>query len=459
MTFAMLMAMLGISSCSKTDLYDEGKIAEKEAAEAAVQHQKLVAEYEANFIKTYGAVDPNQSWDFSTDIPHFSLPGSATRAITRDGGYERTNSTDFYEFPAATIQKMKGVFVEGNDNRSLGTPFAMKAPGNAFSIMPMYMGTSGGNFDLYMHVDGIDGDILVWSKWQDMQVKGTANSSWQNVKEYNSDQNCVGVHAIQSKYYTFTGLPKDATMYFYLKITEQATIYNHAGEELSSINDYMREYPFSSSDLPANLPNVSMENREVKIIGCEDASTSNSDHDYNDVVFMIFGEPFVPSTFEVTEIEKTYSKRYMVEDLGSTDDFDFNDIVVDVIETYTQEKTTSSEGHVAWGPEVLKGQKAILRHRGGILPFELTIGNTNLDKINGVLSDDPDMEFTVEGWNRQTNNISIKVYQSADNPSSNAVNNVSFPDTGSIPMIIATDTNVAWSAERIEFGWQAFLQE
>ena len=42
MTFAMLMAMLGISSCSKTDLYDEGKIAEKEAAEAAAAQQKLL---------------------------------------------------------------------------------------------------------------------------------------------------------------------------------------------------------------------------------------------------------------------------------------------------------------------------------------------------------------------------------------------------------------------------------
>ena len=28
MTFAMLMAMLGISSCSKTDLYDPNKVAE-----------------------------------------------------------------------------------------------------------------------------------------------------------------------------------------------------------------------------------------------------------------------------------------------------------------------------------------------------------------------------------------------------------------------------------------------
>ena len=449
---ALLMAVLGIASCSKTDLYDEGQQAANKAAQEEAKAEAKLSEYESNFVAKYGEVDENQSWDFSTDTPHYGLPSSSAKAGTRAGGYERTNSTDYYEFPAATIQKMKNVFVEGRDNRSMGTAFGMKVPGNAFTIMPMYMGTSGGDFDLYMHVDGIAEDILVWSKWQDMQVKGTANSNWKDVKAYDSDNNCVGVHSIRSKYYTFTGLPKDAVMYFYLKITATASGYNHKGDELSSINDYMREYKFSSNELPSNLPGV--ENPEVMIIGCEDANTNKSDHDFNDVVFLLYGEPFVPSTFEVTEVEKTYSKRYMIEDLGRTDDFDFNDIVVDVTETYTQEKTTSSEGHVTWGPEVLKGQKAILRHRGGILPFELTIGNTNLGKMDGVLSDDPNREFEVTGWNRKTNNISIKVYQTSGAQTTTEVN---FPKTGSIPMIIATDTNVPWSAERVAFDWKSYI--
>jgi hypothetical protein len=223
---------------------------------------------------------------------------------------------------------------------------------------------------------------------------------------------------------------------------------------LSSINDYMREYKFKANELPANLPGV--ENPEVMIIGCEDASTSNSDHDYNDVVFMIYGEPYVPSTFEVTEVEKTYSKRYMIEDLGTTDDFDFNDVVVDVYETYTQEKIVSDQGHTTWGPEVLKGQKAIIRHLGGILPFELTIGSTKFDKMGGpsTFQTDTNLEKEVNGWNRTANNISIDVYQGEDSQTSTKVN---FSQPGAIPMIIATDTNVAWSAERVAFNWKAFM--
>ena len=458
MTIAILMAMLGISSCSKTDLYDEGKIAEREAAEAAAKQQKLLAEYEANFIKTYGAVDPNQSWDFSTNTPTISLPSYVTKAdaqtVTRVGGYTREDSQDYYEFPAATITKMKSVFVEGRDNRNLGSAFAMTAPNNAFYIMPMFMGQSGGDFELWMHVEGIAEDILVWSKWQDMQVKANPNSRWTNVKDHDSQNNCVGVAAIQSKYYKFSGLPENAVMHFYLKITTAAGGYNEAGQILTSISDYMREYKFKRDELPSNLPGVTTP--EVMIIGVEDATTSKSDHDYNDVVFMIYGEPYVPQTFTVDEFETTYSKRYMIEDLGSTDDFDFNDIVVDVSETFTQKKTTDNYGVVTWSDPVLKGQKAIIRHLGGILPFELTIGSTALEKMDGVLGADPDTEFTITGWERDNNNISIKVYQSASDPSSNAVNNIAFPKTGAIPMIISTDTNVDWAAERIKFDWQYY---
>jgi len=406
-------------------------------------------------VAKYGEVDSNQSWDFSTGTPTISLPSSSAKAGTRAGGYERTNSEDFYVFPDATITKMKSVFVEGRrENKNMGTAFAMTVPENAFTIVPMYMGTSGGNFDLYMHVDGIAEDIKVWSKWENMQVKGKKNGQsvdWTDVKTFDSSANCTNATAIRSKYYTFSGLPAGATMYFYLKITATASGYNQKGDLMSSVNDYMREYKFKSNELPSNLPGVT--NPEVMIIGCEDAKT-NSDDDYNDVVFMIYGEPYVPSTFEVKEFETTYSKRYMIEDLGSTDDFDFNDIVVDVQETFKQVKTTDAQGKVTWSDPELLGQKAFLRHRGGILPFELTIGSTKLDKMDGVLSDDPNTEFTVTGWNRTANNISIKVYQGKASQTATEVN---FPKEGAIPMIIATDTNVAWSAERVEFNWKELM--
>ena len=463
---AAVMAVLGAVSCSKSDVFDPGQAEEIKKAQEEAKIEQAKTDYEANFVEKYGEVDPNQSWDFSTGTPTISLPSSSVKAGTRAGGYERKNSGDvysdekdqYYEFPAATINKMKEVFVEGHDNRSLGTSFAMNAPKNAIYIMPMYMGKSGGNFELWMHVDGIAEDILVWSKWEDLQVKPTANSTWKNVKDHNSGSNCVGVAAIRSKYYKFSGLPENAVMHFYLKIKQAASGYNETNQILTSISGYMRDFKFGNEGFPTGLKGIgeNITKPEAMIIGVEDATTGLSDHDYNDVVFMVYGEPYVPQTFKVEEFETTYSKRYMIEDLGSTDDFDFNDIVVDVQETFTQKITTDQQGIETTSDPVLKGQKAIIRHLGGILPFELTIGSTKLDKMGGpsTFQTDTNLEFEVNGWNRTANNISIKVYQGTASEAANVVN---FPQTGAIPMIIATDTNVAWSAERVEFNWKEFM--
>ena len=72
MTIAMSMAILGTVSCSKSDLFDE-------AAQNSAKFEKAVAEYKANFVKKYGEVDPNQSWDFSNDQQYYSFSSSTSR--------------------------------------------------------------------------------------------------------------------------------------------------------------------------------------------------------------------------------------------------------------------------------------------------------------------------------------------------------------------------------------------
>lgn len=59
MTLAMGLAMLGITSCSKTDFYDENQQKANKAAEEQVKQEKVVDEYEKNFVDTYGEIDPN----------------------------------------------------------------------------------------------------------------------------------------------------------------------------------------------------------------------------------------------------------------------------------------------------------------------------------------------------------------------------------------------------------------
>ena len=493
----MSVAMLGITSCSKTDVYDEKQQEANKAAEEQVKQEKVVDEYEKNFIDTYGEIDPNQSWDFSTGDEYFSLPSSA-RAATRGDLEDRylTKSQSYYEIEDATLSKMNEVFKEGRNNYSTGKAFAMTVPANDFTIMPIFMGQSGGDFDLYMHVDDI-GEILVWRKWEGIQAKFAGSDDWKDL--YKEEQKFVGYEvsnwewvpvyetvrksttngentknatAIQSKYITFHGLPAGKAMYFYLKITKTATgspeNYNEEGQSLGSINDFMREYQFGDNDLtPSNLPGV--DKPEIKIIGCEDASSARmTDKDYNDVVFMLYGEPYVPESFDVEDLEKTVKKRYFVEDLGTSDDTDFNDIVVDVVSTYTYKKTTSDTGIVTFSEETIKSRKAEIRALGGTLDFELNIGGTTWKKSadfdSSVMYNTQEPDYTKvlhtidlpDDYDPASNDISVTVYQKDSDKSSAIVN---FPATGTVPMIIAANAYEKWSVEREAFKWKLFMNE
>ena len=472
----MSVAMLGITSCSKTDVYDEKQQEANKAAEEQVKQEKVVDEYEKNFIDTYGEIDPDQSWDFSTGDEYFSLPSSA-RAATRGDLEDRylTKSQKYYKIEDATLSKMNEVFKEGTNNYNTGKKFAMTVPSNDFTIMPIFMGTSGGNFKLCMHVDGV-GEIEVWSKWEGIQVKGKNKNGktvtdWTDVYTFDNEHNCLNATAIQSKYITFHGLPAGKTMYFYLKITETATgypeNYNKKGQSLGSVNDFMREYQFGANDLtPSNLPGVN--NPEVKIIGCEDASTSSmTDKDYNDVVFMLYGEPYVPESFEVEDLEKTVKKRYFIEDLGASDDTDFNDIVVDVVSTYTYTKTTSETGIVTFSDETIKSRKAEIRALGGTLDFELNIGGKTWKKSDNfdykVMYNTQEPDYTKvlhtidlpNEYDPASNNISVTVYQK---DSDKVSANVNFPANGTVPMIIAANAYEEWSVERVAFNWKLFME-
>ena len=502
---AAAMAVLGAVSCSKSDVFDPGQAEEIKKAQEEAKIEQTKTDYENNFVKTYGEIDPNQSWDFSTGDEYFGIPSSSSKAGTRGEtpSYTMTKSESYYQVEQSTLNKMNEVFKEGRNNYDTGKKFAMTVPSNDFTIMPIFMGQSGGDFDLYMHVDGI-GEILVWRKWEGIQAKFAGSDDWKDLYkeeqkfvgyELSSDWEWVPVYetvrktttngentknatAIQSKYITFHGLPAGKTMYFYLKITETATghpeNYNKKGQSLGSVNDFMREYQFGANDLtPANLPGV--DEPEVKIIGCEDASTSSmTDKDYNDVVFMLYGEPYVPESFEVEDLEKTVKKRYFVEDLGVSDDTDFNDIVVDVVSTYSYKQTTSNSRLVTFSDEKVTSRKAEIRALGGTLDFELNIGgktwkkSDNFDykvmyntgnKDTGELPDYTKVLHSFDlplDYDPATNNISVTVYQKDSDKESAKVN---FPANGTVPMIIAANAYEEWSVERVAFRWKKFMNE
>lgn len=435
----VMLAVLSLAACQNKDLYDE-----------QAKEKDTKAQYAANFVEKYSNVSLNQSWDFSNKNEAYSLPtsGQGGRRAARAADYQLTKGGE-YEVDNATLTWMKGKLKDGNDNRSLGKPFYMKTPGNSFTIVPIFQGQASSVWELHAVIDGVD--FKVWEKGQDVWIKKNANSDWQTVESVSTNElykNTENAAAVKARTYTFSNVPVDVEMYFYLTITKVTNSkYNYTlNSQMSSLNGMMLS--IKDCPRPANID----EDNQVMIIGCEDVYDNpskgvKSDNDMNDVVFMIYGKPEVPSIIEITEettIERKSTVRYMIEDLGSTNDFDFNDIVVDVSEIQSSHAVFTNGILTGW-TDSGKRQEAVIRHLGGTLPFVLTIGNTELAEHVGVLGADIEEKYEVSGWDKNLHNIGVKVKQ-AENTT--VYNNVVFPKAGEAPMIIAVEPTQAWMTER-----------
>ena len=435
-------AVLGVAltSCSKTDVFDSN---------AEIEKQK--DDYASTFVKKYGEIDPNQSWDFCTMAPSYSLE-SSSRALTRDG--DANVNADAVEgemlVEKATIDWMSTNMKAGANNVAKGKPFYLQVPKNSFTIVPIFQGTASYYWQLWMHVDGIEQDKLIWSKGNIQYITSQGSTDWKSPGTDNTGMN--NAYQIKAPTYTFENLPEKANMYFYLKVWNSYSDFQKNTinpRKLTSLNQMM--LALINCPRPTNVP----EGNKVSIIGCED--NVNGDFDYEDLVFMMYGNP-APPINHVDEVIKGTPKRYMMEDLGEEKpDFDFNDVVVDVISGRAKWKR---EYEILWNlinetkiedlPDI-----AVVRAAGGILDFTLTIGNSTWTKSkelpnyqamfntgrDGEINYDKELStIKVEGWNPTANNISVTV--------EGKNNAISFPEAGKAPMIIAVDPTTNWMFER-----------
>ena len=455
----MLMALVATSmvACSNNqDVFDGGAI-EKTAKQS----------YAENFAKKYPNVDMNQNWDFSSKTPYFSFSNNnGNHAGTRAAvSYDFTEGAK-QEVDLSTVEWMKDNLKEGKPNRSLGKAFYMTVPGTEFTIQPIFQGEAGAVWDLHVVVNGVD--ILLWTKSQDIELQTEVKSEWHSVVDeqaaeggWEAQRNTLKATAVRSVPYTFKNLPVGADMYFYLDITTSGSggwdwwdevkeeyhpwkmyYMNNVGDHMTSVDQMM--LALQGFEKPSNVP----AGYEYMLIGCEDANLADSDWDMNDVVFLVYGQK-IPKPIEITEGTTVYDSRtvrYMVEDLGSTDDFDFNDIVIDVTENKAKTPVYTNGVLTSWN-EGETTQKAVIRHLGGTLPFLLTIGDKQLPEMGGqsTFQTSPNTEFDVTGWNINSHNISVQVQQK-DNQG--VYNNVVFPKAGEAPMIIAVDPSQNWMPER-----------
>ena len=429
---------VGLMSCSKADVFDSNAANE-------LKKEQQEKDYTSNFVKKYGAVE-GKSWDLATLATSYTLE-SSNRALTRDGVYNADAVEGEMLVEKATIDWMS------TNNVAKGKPFYLQVPNNSFTIVPIFQGTASYYWQLWMYVDGI-GDKLIWSKGDIKYITSDGSTDWKSPGTGNTGMN--NAYQIKAPTYEFNNLPENANMYFYLKVWSSYSDFENNTinpRKLTSLNQMM--LALINCPSPANVP----AGNEVSIIGCED--NASGDFDYEDLVFMMYGNP-APPIKHVDEVIKSTPKRYMMEDLGEEHpDFDFNDVVVDVIsgrEKWKIEYEILKNG----GWNLIKETKiedlpdiAVVRAAGGILDFTLTIGNTTWTKSakfpnyqamlntgrDGDIDYDKELDsFKVEGWNPTANNISVTV--------EGKNNAISFPEAGKAPVIIAVDPTTNWMFER-----------
>lgn len=385
--------------------------------------------YETNFKKAFGEIPADQSWDLSSAAnwvdPLKADEATGETRATRAGGAlpytpQPESEDSWWEVPNDIFSWMQKRLIEGNDNRYLGSSFILETPSSDFAIIPIFQGNSAITSELEVKVNDFE-LTKVWGKSEGMKATDTENDGdakplgyyegWAGYDKYYDTTPLHPASTIKAKkVWTKPILFKNSELgtgkYMYLSLHNIAKLYNSdgsvwdsgntwttRGDRLTSINPaghmLALEVDWSiKNSLKSSLPKIvsGKEPSQMMIIGCEDANGTSSDHDNNDIVFLIVGYPDVPNVIPLTE---TIEKRYMCEDLGGTHDFDFNDIVVDVkqVSTYTlttspdvtdwnfNSGTTSVEISGIDRNNCTRTQTAKIAHVCGTIPIQAQVGN------------------------------------------------------------------------------------
>lgn len=468
---------------------------------------------------------------------------------------------EWYYIEPSLLEAFNHNLAEEVDNTKQGSyNFEFTSTGAPFYIVPLFQGISGLETDLHMEVtlDGQVYDKQVWTKGQNLQKQVYGSLDWQtitepteayanyhNKAEYEALYNGSSFGAIASRSKPVRCIvPAGATIKMYVHVTKGRLANN---VETSSGNENhdnnlaytgVKQYSdqgkmIALSESLFEVPEAAKQRfgQHAMIIGCEDASYDtetvtvyrkngdsftytdvpagnafdgatvskwNGDNDMNDLVFM-----FVSDDLPDVKEKDVTRKRYLIEDLGSVVDWDFNDVVVDVYQR-------KEDGQVV-------EQKAMIRQKCGTTNFDIlfkvgseyteSIFNEQTGRVRDSKSDpnwnEPMPEVTTGSeitlvdlstkkvnnqwpWNPDENNIVVRVYpgkneidESKPNhtsgngyPTGGTINSdsyqngvatddssttnqqmanpgilVEFPKYGQVPRIIAVDTDFPWTDE------------
>lgn len=418
----VLVASMAFASCSHEAVYDENYGSKQKGLT-----------YEQAFVKRFGAVSPDQEWDFTkvSNAGTRAAEGEVATAIAQfdmdNTGFDwiwKDSKSDQGELNQSTF---KNLWEKNKDYIKGEIDEASYIPWNPSKYGKVYFRTFATSNDKRTYSKtyyrfGINVPTATASQNYWLAYADTKYDNWTNKGDlYMDHTRCLD----------FTKLPANTSWF----AIAQSASGNHQNDAIYASEHqlvYFKEVTVNIED----------ENYTFWAFNCTGAGSNDN------LILWVKAEK--KPEVKVTE------KRYMAEDLGGDCDTDFNDVVFDMIDTNGK-------------------QKMIIRALGGTLDIAIfvngkqcwrksadpsfkvkTMYNTTSPAYHDALKEIED----VEGWDSNANNVSIVVY--GDGSQANPESHIDFPVKGSIPRMVAVSTKKYWQKEKDpvpNMAWFAALNE
>ena len=288
------------------------------------------ASYQDNFVKTFGNIDPKNDWGFGQDIPCAPKPTKGVNANANEwGGYVEVPDT-LTEAQIATVTSWfashpnpQGIAVNWSDF------FVQQVSSTEYgkNMDKLTCGTAEDHINNFNGGDGSTNDKVCY--WQDPNNENNRLYRTDKIQfMVNSSTECFGYHESRGT--------------FNQQYNDKYVIIPGSMIDSSVAGMYFVGFDYNSSKGPNSPENI------------------DADGYYNDWIVKITPGLYTPK-----------GQRIMCEDLGTTADFDFNDIVVDVYNDW--------RGYPGgWGGATI----VTVRAAGGTLPA--TVAGKDIHNLFGV---------------------------------------------------------------------------
>lgn len=398
----MMAGTVVLSSCSKGEEYSY-------SPEKA--HEFIEKDYKSAFIQKYGEISPFETWDLSQR-------GSTLAGFAGTRG-NKGQSSNLVQDMAST--ESYGYYLNYSNNESKIAKLFNDNWGDIVAefgkVQPTAWAPSGKIIFSVVGVSRDDASSAKYFTWGvantpegDLYLRQSSPANGKNAKIGNSAEQ-------HTSSLDFSQIPDGARWFT-------------ASSDKKKV-DLSSEYNQTITDF--KIVTMTIDGVSYTFWGFKCDKTNP---DYTNLVLWVKEIPTVPVP--------VISKRYMVEDLGGSYDFDFNDVVFDVIKY--------SDG----------SQKCYVRALGGTLDVTIKVANNSWTKrqdytITEMLNTnpiDPNLclkEFDATGWDGDNSKVSV-IVEGNDKAAGGETTYywaVPFPAQGEAPLIVATMYgSKTWMLER-----------